>query len=171
MRSRLPFEIQRLNGRQALLGALKRGLVREREAQEERKEKSPSSRASRTPLSAPQNAAYEGHRRRITVILIHHLWSRISSTLSQHPLTIPGCLNEEVALTFFFQFWRLMVLNIKCYMRYWSSVRSRWPNISHIIWPKRVFFTRVMIVAHNPERATSLRSTLVSWRFHGPVYL
>ena len=99
MRSRLPFEIQRLNGRQALLGALKRGLVREREAQEERKEKSPSSRASRTPFSAPQNAAYEGHRRRITVILIHHLWSRISSTLSQHPLTIPGCLNEEVALT------------------------------------------------------------------------
>ena len=98
MRSRLPFEIQRLNGRQALLGALKRGLVREREAQEEGKEKSPSSRvsrASRTPLSAPprppppqKNAAYEGHRRRITVILIHHLWSRISSTLSQHPLTI-----------------------------------------------------------------------------------
>ena len=102
MRSRLPFEIQRLNGRQALLGALKRGLVREREVQEEGKEKSPSSRvsrASRTPLSAPQNAAYEGHRRRITVILIHHLWSRISSTLSQHPLTISGCLNEEVALT------------------------------------------------------------------------
>ena len=102
MRSRLPFEIQRLNGRQALLEALKRGLVREREAQEEGKEKSPSSRvsrASRTPLSAPQNAAYEGHRRRITVILIHHLSSRISSTLSQHPLTISGCLNEVVALT------------------------------------------------------------------------
>ena len=88
MRSRLPFEIQRLNGRQALLGALKRGLVREREAQEEGKEKSPSSRvsrASRTPLSAPQNEAYEGHRQKITVILIHHLSSRISSTLSQHP--------------------------------------------------------------------------------------
>ena len=99
MRSRLPFEIQRLNGRQALLGALKRGLVREREAQEEGKEKSPSSRvsrASRTPLSALQNAVYEGHRRRITVILIHHLSSRISSTLSQHP---SGCLNEVVALT------------------------------------------------------------------------
>ena len=68
-------------------GSLKRVLVREREAQEEGKEKSPSSRvsrASRTPLSAPQNAAYEGHRRRITVILIHHLSSSISSTLSQH---------------------------------------------------------------------------------------
>ena len=89
------------------MGALKRGLVREREAQEEGKEKRSSSRvsrASRTPLSAPQNAAYEGHRRRITVILTHHLPSRISFTLSQHPgpknhLTISGCLNEVVALT------------------------------------------------------------------------
>ena len=88
MRSRLPFKIQRLNSRQVLLGALKRVLVREREAQEEGKEKSPSShvsRASRTPLSAPQNAAYAGHRRRKTVVLIHHLSSHISSTLAQHP--------------------------------------------------------------------------------------
>ena len=88
MRTRLPFKIQRLNGRQALLGALKRVLVREREAQEEAKEKSPSSRVSRpsgTPLNAPQNAAYAGHTRRITVVLIHHLSSHTSSTLSQHP--------------------------------------------------------------------------------------
>ena len=39
MRSRLPFKIQRLNSKQALLGALKRGLVREREAQEKEKRK------------------------------------------------------------------------------------------------------------------------------------
>ena len=56
LRSRLSFKSQGLNGRQALLGALKRILVREREAQEEGKERSPSSRvsrASRTPLSDP----------------------------------------------------------------------------------------------------------------------
>ena len=41
MRSGLPFKTQRLNSRQVLLGALKRVLVREREAQEEGKEKSP----------------------------------------------------------------------------------------------------------------------------------
>ena len=88
LRSRLSFKIQRLNSRQALLGALKRVLVREREAQEEGKEERPSSRvsrASRTPRSAPQKADYEGHRRKITAILIHHLLSHISSTLSQHP--------------------------------------------------------------------------------------
>ena len=88
MRSRLPFKSQGLNSRQALLGALKQVLLRERKAQEEGKEKSSSSRvsrASRTPLSAPQNAAYAGHRGRITVILIHHPSPRISSTLSQHP--------------------------------------------------------------------------------------
>ena len=45
--SRLSFKIQRLNSRQALLGALKRVLVREREVQEEGKETSPSSRAPR----------------------------------------------------------------------------------------------------------------------------
>ena len=57
MRSRLPFKSQGLNGRQALLGALKKVLLRERKAQEEGKEKSSSSRvsrASRTPLSAPK---------------------------------------------------------------------------------------------------------------------
>ena len=47
LRSRLSFKIQRLNSRQALLGALKRVLVREREVQEEGKETSPSSRAPR----------------------------------------------------------------------------------------------------------------------------
>ena len=37
------------------------------------------------PLVTPQNAAYAGHRQKITVILIHHLSLRISSSLSQHP--------------------------------------------------------------------------------------
>ena len=83
MRSRLPFKSQGLNGRQALLGALKQVLLRERKAQEEGKRKVlplACLEGHARPLVPPKRS-YAGHRGRITVILIHHLSLRVSSTL------------------------------------------------------------------------------------------